>query len=68
MFYRSDPQYRESVDLVESYDQEQEARNALAQIVRLDPESAGEYALLTYDANGAPVDDPIIGSDLGILA
>jgi hypothetical protein len=57
-----------TANLVDSFDQEQEARLALESIVRQDPESAGEYALLTYDEDGHPVGNALVGSDLGVHA
>jgi hypothetical protein len=57
-----------SANLVESFDRESEARKLLEAIVRADPESAGDYALIGYDDAGQPLSRPIIGSDLGVLA
>ena len=57
-----------TANLVDSFDQEQEARLALENIVRQDPESADEYALLTYDDDGHPLGDALVGSDLGVHA
>jgi hypothetical protein len=57
-----------TANLVDSFDQEQEARLALESIVRQDPESAGEYALLTYDDNGYPIGNALVGSDIGVHA
>jgi hypothetical protein len=57
-----------TANLVDSFDQEDEARLALESIVRQDPESAGEYALLAYDDDGHPVGKALVGSDLGVHA
>jgi hypothetical protein len=57
-----------TASLVDSFDQESEARLALESIVRQDPESADEYALLTYDDSGHPLGNALVGSDLGVHA
>jgi len=57
-----------TANLVDSFDDEMEAREALEAIVRLDPGSAGEYALITYDQSGQPVGEALIGSDLVVHA
>lgn len=57
-----------TANLVDSFDQEAEARRALETIVRQDPDSADEYALIEYDDDGKPVDDALVGSELGIHA
>ena len=57
-----------TANLVDSFDQEQEARLALESIIRQDPESADEYALLTYNDDGHPVGNALVGSDLGVHA
>jgi hypothetical protein len=57
-----------TANLVESFDQEAEARAALEAIVRQDPESADEYAMLTYDDEGQPTGEALVGSDLGVHA
>lgn len=57
-----------TANLVDSFDQEQEARLALESIVRQDPESANEYALLTYDEDGHPVGNALVGSDIVVHA
>jgi hypothetical protein len=54
-----------TANLVDSFDQEAEARRALEAIVRQDPDAADEYALIEYDDDGRPVDDALIGSELG---
>lgn len=46
-------------NLVESFDDEREARAALEQSVREEPEAAEHLALLTYDDDGEPVGDAI---------
>jgi hypothetical protein len=55
-----------TANLVESFDSEDEARAALEQIVRQEPEAADEYAMLAYDENGGPVGDAVTGADLGV--
>ncbi len=55
-------------NLVDSFDREDEARSALDDIVRQDPDSADEYAVLTYDDNGHPIGEALLGSDLGVHA
>jgi hypothetical protein len=55
-----------TANLVDSFDEEREARLALETIVRDDPDSAGEYALLTYDDKGHPVGEALIGSDVHV--
>lgn len=42
-------------NLVESFDDEREARAVLEQMVHDEPEAADHLALLTYDASGEPV-------------
>jgi hypothetical protein len=53
-----------TANLVESFDREAEARDALEAIVQRDPESADEYAILKYDDNGNPVGQATTGSQL----
>jgi hypothetical protein len=55
-------------NLVESFDQEAEARDALVEIARQDPENADEYAILQYNSGGHPVGTAISGSQLGVHA
>jgi hypothetical protein len=55
-----------TANLVDSFDDETEARAALETIVREDPDSADEYALLTYDTAGRVVGDVVTGADLGV--
>jgi hypothetical protein len=57
-----------TANLVDSFDDETQARAALEAIVRLDPRSAGEYALIAYDEDGQPVGDAVLGSDLVVHA
>lgn len=42
-------------NLVESFDDEREARSALERMVREEPDAAEHLALLTYDTSGNPV-------------
>jgi hypothetical protein len=51
-------------NLVDSFDQEDEARAALSRIVREDPDSAGEYAILRYNDAGHPIGEALLGSSL----
>jgi hypothetical protein len=54
-----------NANLVDSYDREDEAREALKKIVQRDPDSADEYAVLTYDDDGVPTSDAVTeGSEL----
>lgn len=53
-----------TANLVESFDQESEARDALETIVQQDPDSAEEYAILKYDDNGNPVGQAVTGAQL----
>ena len=53
-----------TANLVESFDQESEARDALEAIVRQDPEAADAYAVLKYDDNGNPVGQALTGAQL----
>ena len=46
-------------NLVESFDDERQARATLQQIVGEEPEAAEHLALLTYDEHGEPVGDAI---------
>lgn len=48
-----------SGNLIESFDQEPEARAVPDQIVREEPEAAEHVALLAYDDHGEPVGDAI---------
>lgn len=57
-----------SANLVESFDEEGEARTALERIVQQDPESADDYALIQYDHAGHPVGEALSGADLGVHA
>ena len=57
-----------TANLVDSFDREDEAHAPLEEIVREDPDEADEYALLTYDDQGQPVGEAIVGSDLGVHA
>jgi hypothetical protein len=53
-----------TANLVDSFDQEDEARRALEEIVRQDPESADEYAIIPYDDRGHPIGKAFVASDL----
>jgi hypothetical protein len=57
-----------TANLVDSYTEEAEARHALEGIVRQDPDSADDFALLTYGDDGQPTGGALVGSDLGIHA
>lgn len=54
-----------TANLVESFDNEGEARAALQDIVRQDPDAADDYALIAYDDHGHPTGDPVTGAALG---
>ena len=52
-------------NLVESYDDREEAMAALRQIAEAEPETADEYAVIEYDdETGHPVGEAITGSAL----
>jgi hypothetical protein len=55
-------------NLVEAFDQQEEALAALRALVEHDPEHADEYAILQYDEHGQPVGDAILGVDQRTLA
>ena len=52
-------------NLIDSFDEETEARAALEAIVEGDPSAAGEIALIEYDDDGMPVGEALVGPDLG---
>ena len=51
-------------NLVESFDEESEARVALEAIANEDPDTADEYALLAYGDDGMPEGDALSAADL----
>ena len=53
-----------TANLVESFDDQQEAVHALEQIIEQDADAADGYALIEYDDEGHPVGDALIGSEL----
>ncbi|HTA06078.1 MAG TPA: hypothetical protein VK774_06925 [Solirubrobacteraceae bacterium] len=55
-----------TANLVDSFDQEAEARRALEAIVRQDPDAADDYALIAYNDDGKPIGDALTGSELGV--
>ncbi|MDQ3768040.1 MAG: hypothetical protein M3370_00960 [Actinomycetota bacterium] len=55
-----------TANLVESFRDEEDARDALADIVRQDPDEADEYAMISYDDHGHPFGGAVTGSDLGV--
>ena len=55
-----------TANLVDAFDNEDEARHALESIVHQDPGHADDYALLTYNDAGCVVGDALLGSQLGI--
>lgn len=57
-----------NASLVESFDQEDEARATLEEIVRQDPHNGDEYAMVQYDNSGHPVGQALVGSELGVHA
>jgi hypothetical protein len=57
-----------TANLVDSFDQQDEARAALERIVRQDPEAADEYAIVVYDDDGRPVGSAIGAAGLGVPA
>jgi hypothetical protein len=52
----------DSGNLVASYGEEQAALDALAQLVREDPEACDELVLLAFDDDGEPAGEPVLGS------
>jgi len=46
-------------NLVESFEDEQSAREALDRIIDGEPEAAEHVALFVYDDDGTPVGDPV---------
>jgi hypothetical protein len=42
-------------NLIDSFDDEQDAQRALAAILRSDPDASGEVAIVRYDDHGEPV-------------
>jgi hypothetical protein len=51
-----------TANLINSYDDESEARSALQRIVAAEPEAAEDVALFTYGDNGMPVGDPVFAT------
>lgn len=49
-------------NLVESFDEERQARAMLERLVGEEPDAAEHLALLTYDEHGEPVGDAIMVS------
>ena len=54
-----------TANLVESFDREDEAREALRRIVRHEPDAADEYAMVTYDDDGHVSGAALTGAELG---
>lgn len=50
-------------NMIESYDEESEARIALQRIVASEPEAADDVALVTYGDDGMPVGNPAFAKD-----
>jgi hypothetical protein len=46
-------------NLIDSYEEEAEARVALQRIVDAEPNAAEDVALMTYGDDGMPVGDPV---------
>jgi hypothetical protein len=55
-----------TASLVDSFDDRDQAREALAEIMRQDPDAAADYAVLEFDDDGQPVADALTGVDLGL--
>ena len=54
-------------NLIESFEDEQSAREALDRIIDAEPEAAEHIALFVYDDDGMPVGDPVFApSTLGV--
>jgi hypothetical protein len=52
-----------TANLVDSFDNEPEARAALEKIARQDPSTAEEYALLAYDDHGRPLGKAVLAAE-----
>jgi hypothetical protein len=50
-------------NMIESYDEESEARTALQHIVASEPEAADDVVLVTYGDDGMPVGNPAFAKD-----
>jgi hypothetical protein len=57
-----------TANLVDSFDDRDEARAALEDIVRQDPDAADEYAVFEFDKSGQPIGDALTVADLGVHA
>jgi hypothetical protein len=57
-----------TANLVDSFDDRSEARAALENIVRQDPDAADAYAVFEFDKSGQPVGDAMTVADLGVHA
>ena len=57
-----------TANLVDSFDDRDEARAALENIVRQDPDAADEHAMFEFDKSGQPVGDAMTIADLGAHA
>jgi hypothetical protein len=54
----------DSGNLVASFDDQQVAIDALAQLVHDDPETADEVVLIAFDENGEAFGEPVVGSSV----
>jgi hypothetical protein len=54
-------------NLIESYDDHDEAHAALRRIVADEPEAADHVALIVYDDHGNPASDAVTITDAGAL-
>jgi hypothetical protein len=57
-----------TANLVDSFDDRNEARAALEDIVRQDPDAAGDYAVFEFDKSGQPVGEAMTLANLGVHA
>ena len=57
-----------TASLVDSFDDREEARAALVEIARQDPDGVDDYAVFEFDSSGQPVGDALTVSDLGVHA
>lgn len=57
-----------TANLVDSYDDEAEARAALEEIARQDPDAADEYGLFECDDDGVPRGKALLASELHVAA
>ena len=57
-----------TANLVDSFDDEMQARAALQAIAQQDPDTADEYALLAYDDDGRAVGEAVLAAQFVLHA